>query len=80
MDSLPMNQTQATAYYHPELHLIKWFLRENNSTNNTVAVVYDTNKDSFFIDTNVSYIDCAHMIDSAYAVSPYNQKVYTDEV
>lgn len=81
MNSLPQNQTQAVAYYHPQKQVIKWFMRDNNAAPgvNNICIVYDTNKDAFLIDTNIAYISSCYTNSEAYALSPYNGKLYRDE-
>lgn len=81
MNSLPKNQTQAVGYYHPEKQIIKWFLRDNNAPAgvNNICVIYDTNKDSFLIDTNIAFVAGCYSNDKAYTLGAYDGKVYRDE-
>lgn len=80
MSTLDSDQSQCFGYYYSPSNLIKWHFKSNGSTFNDVCVVYDINKDAFFVDTQKYFYAGTMFQGKAYTVSMIEPKVYQDEV
>lgn len=79
MDLYATDQSGSFAQYYPEQSIIKWFLKNQDSTFNDVCVIYDVEKDMFLLDTNKYFYDATYLNGQVYAISTITPTVFKDE-
>lgn len=80
MGSLDPDQSDSFGYYVPSTNLCKWYVKSYGATFNDTCIIYSTNYDTFYVDTNKNFFDGIVFNWSEYTCSTLEKKVFQDEV
>jgi hypothetical protein len=79
MSTLAADQSEAHGVAIPRYSLVKWNFSTAGKNFNDVSLVYDLQRDSFFVDSNKMFYDWTLWNGQAYSVAYSEPKLYKDE-